>query len=178
MSGLPGTGKSHLAKLAAHGGRAVVLRSDALRKLLFPQPDYSAAESRTVYEASYALLACLVAQGYAVIFDATNLGAWARERAASLARRAGGAALIVQTSAPAPVARQRLEARGRPGTEAYHSDAGWDVYQRMRAALEPLTPQELDAGHLVVDSTDDVSMAAAAERIAGFLREAQPPADA
>jgi|DewCreStandDraft_5_1066085.scaffolds.fasta_scaffold00048_120 predicted kinase len=170
MSGLPGTGKSHLAQLAAERSGAIVLRSDALRKLLFPQPDYSARESRTVYEAAYALIAYLVAEGYPVIFDATNLSAWTRARAAGIAARVGGAALVVQTTAPEEVVRERLTARGRPGVETFLSDAGWEVYTNMRGRLEPVTPDAPDA--LLVDTSDPAAVAAAVERMVAFLSEA------
>lgn len=170
MSGLPGTGKSHLAQLAAERTGAIVLRSDALRKLLFPQPDYSARESRTVYEAAYALIGYLIAEGYPVIFDATNLSAWARARAAGVAARAGGAALVVQTTAPEHVVRERLFARGRPGVEAFLSDAGWEVYTSMRSRLEPVAPDAPD--EFAVDTSDPAAVAAAVERMAAFLSQA------
>jgi predicted kinase len=170
MSGLPGTGKSHLAQLAAERTGAIVLRSDALRKLLFPQPDYSARESRTVYEAAYALIAYLIAEGYPVIFDATNLSAWARARATGVAVRAGGTALVVQTTAPEDVVRERLFARGRPGVEAFLSDAGWEVYTSMRSRLEPVAPDAPD--EFAVDTSDQAAVAAAVERMTAFLSEA------
>jgi predicted kinase len=174
MSGLPGSGKSHLAQLAAQATGAIVLRSDALRQLLFPQPDYSGRESRTVYESAYALAAYLVSQGYPVIFDATNLSAWARNRAADVARQAGGRALIVQTTAPEELVRTRLEARGRPGVEAYLSEAGWEVYLSMRGRLEPVDPGQPD--ELCVDTGDATAIAAAVERMVAFLNGSETAA--
>ena len=44
VSGLPGTGKSYFSRKLAERLPFLILESDALRKLLFPSPAYTAQE--------------------------------------------------------------------------------------------------------------------------------------
>ena len=73
MSGLPGTGKSYFARELARKIPLVILESDALRKVLFPSPTYSAAESARLFRASHLLIERLLRKGISLILDATNL---------------------------------------------------------------------------------------------------------
>ena len=76
LTGLPASGKSSItrelvAKLEALGIRAVVLESDEMRKILTPEPDYS-AEERDAFYRSLALIGELLTRSSTnVIFDAT-----------------------------------------------------------------------------------------------------------
>ena len=86
ITGLPASGKSTItaaleAQLAARGVRAIVLESDALRKILAIERPYSPEGREAFYRQMAALGVLLVRQGIPVIFDATaNRGAY-RERA-------------------------------------------------------------------------------------------------
>jgi adenylylsulfate kinase len=76
LTGLPASGKSTIAaelrpKLEALGLRVEVLESDALRRMLTPQPTYSHAERDLFYRAMAYFGSRLVAHGVTVIFDAT-----------------------------------------------------------------------------------------------------------
>ena len=56
LTGLPSSGKSTIARalveaLSARGVEAAVLESDALRRILTPQPTYSEDERETFYQA-------------------------------------------------------------------------------------------------------------------------------
>src|SRR5207247_11127271 len=75
-TGLPGSGKSSLARgaaaeLEAVGERVVVLELDAIRKFLTPTPTYSATERDVVYRALVYMAAALVSAGVPVILDTT-----------------------------------------------------------------------------------------------------------
>jgi hypothetical protein len=63
MSGLPGSGKSHLSRILAERVRAVVIESDAVRKMLFPRPCYSAVESAAVHRACQQMMRRLLTRG-------------------------------------------------------------------------------------------------------------------
>src|SRR5947207_12364864 len=89
LSGLPGTGKSHLAAAIAARHPAAVVRSDEVRKLLYSRPTYTSRENGFVYLTCYALLAHLLGDGYTAIFDATNLTRYSRKRARKIAAQAG-----------------------------------------------------------------------------------------
>ena len=86
ITGLPGAGKSTLAgalswELATRGVDAVVLQSDALRRVLTPEPRYDARERGIFYGTLSWFGQTLVAHGIPVIFDATANRRAYRERA-------------------------------------------------------------------------------------------------
>jgi predicted kinase len=139
MSGLPGTGKSHLAAALAARFECAVLRSDEVRKALFPEPRYTNAENGIVYLSCYALVEALLADRYSVIFDATNLLRRGRKRALKIAERAGAPSLVLVTTSPAAVVAERLRRRGAGEAAAYSSDADWAVHELLAGTLQAVT---------------------------------------
>jgi len=86
LTGPPASGKSTIARaldglLAKEGVRAITLESDALRRVLTPEPTYSKEERDRFYAELADLAALLVAQGFPVILDATASRRAYRERA-------------------------------------------------------------------------------------------------
>lgn len=76
ITGLPASGKSTITaalqgQLSARGVHAIVLESDALRKILAGDRPYSPEGREAFYRQMAALGALLVRQGIPVIFDAT-----------------------------------------------------------------------------------------------------------
>jgi len=149
MSGLPGSGKSHLSQRLAQQLSAVVIESDHVRKALFPEPTYSAQESTIVHRTCQRTMRRLLSKGVRVIFDATNLVEFQREVLYSLAERSGAALLIVRTVAPEQVIRERLEQR-KDSTQSA-SDADWRIYRRMSER-----EQRIDRTHLCIDTSHDI----------------------
>lgn len=149
MSGLPGSGKSYLSQRLVQQLPAIIVESDRVRKVLFPQPTYSAQESTTVHRTCQQVMRRLLNKGVRVIFDATNLVAFQREILYNLADRSGARLLIIRTVAPEQVIRERLE--GRKGTAEGASDADWRVYRRM-AKRE----QTIRHTHLRIDTSHDI----------------------
>lgn len=166
LAGLPGSGKSHLAAAIARRHPAAIVRSDQVRKLLFQQPQYTGEESGIVYLTCYALLEQLLASGYTVIFDATNLSRESRRRARARAERLGVPALTLIAVAPEEVIEQRLQQRHAGGAESYFSDATWEVHQHLaRRAELSLSPWEPG---LIVDTSKSLEPAlAAVDRLLG-----------
>ncbi|MEK6815666.1 MAG: adenylyl-sulfate kinase [Nitrospirota bacterium] len=77
FTGLPASGKSRLAGAVADGMRRrgldpVVLESDALRRLLTPEPDYSEKERGWFYGTIVELARMFVEKGVPVLIDATG----------------------------------------------------------------------------------------------------------
>lgn len=155
LVGLPATGKTRLAEELRSRTGAVVLESDALRRLLFPRRTYSAEESRWLFAAIHRATEQLLADGVSVILDATNLVRAERSPLYDSAERAGASLVIVHVTAPGRVARQRLTRRESAGTS--RSEADIRVYERMR-----LRADEIRRPHHVVDASQETAPALAA----------------
>jgi adenylylsulfate kinase len=173
ITGLPGSGKSTIARaaaaeLAARGRPPVVLELDALRHLLTPEPTYSAAEREVVYRSLVAMAAALVDAGVPVIIDATgHRRAWRDQARARLARFAE-----VQVRCPLALCQARERARS-----AGHAPPGIYARAGRPGATVPgvdVAYEEARAPELVVN-TEVEDPATAAVRIARLV-EAWPRA--
>ena len=152
ISGLPGSGKSHLARALVERYPLAWLQSDALRKALFgPRPSHSVAESERLFAACHGLLDRLLARGTPVVLDATNLGELQRRPLYRIVEKHEARLVLVQVKAPLKVVQQRLEARARGDNPWDQSTAGYEVYERMRKDVEPI-----ERAHIVVDTSGDV----------------------
>jgi protein-L-isoaspartate(D-aspartate) O-methyltransferase len=114
ITGLPGSGKSVIARAVAERLRAedvavTVLELDAIRRVLTPTPTYSDAEREAVYRALVYIGASLVQDGRPVIFDATaHRRAWR-----DLARATVPSFAEIQLLCPLEVCREREVGRPR-----------------------------------------------------------------
>ncbi|MBI1885206.1 MAG: DegV family EDD domain-containing protein [Chloroflexi bacterium] len=154
LSGLPGSGKSHFARRLKQRSPLVVLESDALRKALFGRPKYTPEENRRLFDACHAMLDRLLARGMEAVLDATNLREIHRRPLYRIAGKNGARLVLVRLEAPPSLVRRRLEERAQRFNPWDHSDAGVEVYERMRYEAEPIT-----APHIVVDSSRDIEAA-------------------
>ena len=154
VSGLPGAGKSFFCRTLAEKLPFLILGSDALRRVLFPSPQYNEHENKRLFSACHVLIEDLLGKGIPVIFDATNLLEHHREYVYRAAERTRAKLILVWVEAPPEVVRQRLLAREKAAIPEYHSEAGWEVYNRMRPRRE-----KISRNHLVVDTSQDISAA-------------------
>ncbi len=152
LCGLPGTGKSTIARMLGDRVPLVVLESDRLRKRLFGRPTYSTQESRRLFRAIHALADRLLQAGIHVVIDATNLREVHRQPLYDVAQRRGARLVVVHVDAPPEVVRQRLHRRVLHRPPDDWSDAGPGVYERMQSQVEPI-----GRPHLRVDTSQDVS---------------------
>lgn len=150
VSGLPGTGKTHFCQQLRQRLSAIILESDALRKILFPQPTYSPKESSYLFRLCHLLIDKLLSRGIPVILDATNLSERNREFLYSIAEKQKAKLILVRVEAPPDVVKERLQSRRYdPQTK---SDADWEVYQRMKSSVDRIRRQ-----HLAVDTSRDIT---------------------
>jgi predicted kinase len=156
LCGLPGTGKSFLARRLADQLPALIVESDLVRKQLFPQPDYSFEESRYTHRVAHLLIEDALQKGFNVISDATNLAEWHREALLRIAQRTHARFVIVQITAPGTVIQERLTRRRTDRAPHDHSDATWQVYEKLKPAFEPIA-----GPHLVIDTSGDLEAALA-----------------
>ncbi len=133
-TGLPGTGKSHLALGLVEAAGFAVVRSDVVRKELAgraPGESAAAAVDEGLYtpewtERTYA--ACLeraeelLFQGQRVVVDAGFREEAHRREFLAAARAWGGAARVLVCEAPAEEVRRRL--RGRTDVSRLHQEGG------------------------------------------------------
>lgn len=137
VGGLPATGKSYFCRRLAQRVPAVILESDALRRVLVPLPTYSGEESRRLFLACQLLIEDLLASGIPAILDATNLQEPQREQFYRAAARTGARLVVVWVEAPPELVRERMKARQSGFDPEDKSEAGWDVYAKMSASAEP-----------------------------------------
>jgi predicted kinase len=152
ISGLPGTGKTFFCKKLAEKQPFCIVESDALRKVLFPSPDYSPVESARLFAAIHGLIEWLLENGVPVILDATNLSEHNREYLYRISDRVGARLALVSVEAPPAVAYQRLQARKNGAVPDTKSDADWGIYRQMK-----LKAEKIQRNYFVVDTSREIT---------------------
>jgi aminoglycoside phosphotransferase family enzyme/predicted kinase len=146
--GLPGSGKSFVARQLAERQGAICVRSDVERKRLFglgplerPRARrldiYTADATQRTYARLLDIARTGLQAGCAVVLDAAFLRHEERAQAAALAAQLGVPFSIVACKAPLPLLRRRLLARRDDA-----SDADVAVLEKLRSAAEPLQADE------------------------------------
>ncbi len=142
ICGLPGVGKTTLAKSLAPLIDGIVLSTDKIRKEIFPSPTYSQSEQRIVFDAMITAAKDLHDKGTNCILDATFNREQSREEVRNRLELADNRFHIIECSCPEDIAISRLESRKND-----YSDATVQVYQKMKDIREPVK-----AEHIVLDT--------------------------
>lgn len=147
MAGLPGTGKSTLARALAADLGAVVLDKDRVRAALFPPGvlDYSTAQNDFAMEVIYETAAFLLAQEphRPVIVDGRTFSRRAQvQRLVAAAAQMKVPLCIVECVCSAETARRRLTADVAKGMHPA-ADRNFDLYRRLKADADPLSEERL-----------------------------------
>jgi aminoglycoside phosphotransferase family enzyme/predicted kinase len=169
VAGLPGTGKSTLARDLAAIANATVIRSDVVRKGLAgvqgpAQADFGAGlytgdwTDRTYAECRRRAEAILF-DGGRVIVDATFAEEHRRRDFLDMARRWRVPAALLVCEADAQAVRQRLAQR-----VADASDAGWSVYEEIARRWQNPGAATLPFVHVI--RTDDTGRQSLAQAVA------------
>ena len=145
--GLPGVGKSTVAREIADRLDGERIRSDAVRRELFDDPTYSRAEKARVYATMLDRAQAALAEEGAAVLDATYERQADRDDAAALAGETGADLTLVRVVCEDGVARRRIRDR-----EADPSEADVSVYENARDRFEP---PERD--HVTVDNSGDLA---------------------
>ncbi len=174
LTGLPASGKSTIAAelqrdLAAAGLAVEILESDALRRVLTPQPTYSLEERELFYRAIAYFASRLVAHGVSVIIDATGH----RRRYRDLARSLIPHFLEVAIVCPLEV----CEARDRKGTYRGGQAGTSTTVPGLQVAYEaPLHP-ELTIDSVITSAGPAAEVIVRALQDRGWLDQARALAD-
>ncbi len=130
----------------------LVIESDAARKTLAGIPAYNSDENRRVFGACRRLMQDLLEHGVPVLLDATNLTERDRAYSREAASAKGADVVVVEVTAPETLIAKRLKRREQGKTKDGASEAGWDVYRRMKAREEPVA-----GPHITVDTSKDIA---------------------
>jgi aminoglycoside phosphotransferase family enzyme/predicted kinase len=150
--GLPGTGKTTVARALGMRLGAVVFSSDRVRKELagveathrgHDEIDaglYSSEMGHRTYAELHRLTAISLEQGQSVVLDATYRTRSHRAEVIKIARNLEVPSRIVECQLPESTALARIAARQSTGEGA--SDADAEVYRVQRSRYEPIDPAE------------------------------------
>jgi hypothetical protein len=150
VMGLPGVGKTYLARRLAWRLNSFHLRSDLVRKLLagvpveahgrfgFQEGLYSPQMSERVYQELFRRARTYLSQSRTCILDATFARRTYRVQIAEIAQKIGLEPIFIHSLCPEPVVLERLAQRQ---AEPDASDATPGVYYRLKERFEPLGPE-------------------------------------
>lgn len=181
VGGLPGTGKSTVARSLAEERGWIVLRSDEVRKELagvtasshqpaaYREGLYGADLTSATYDALVERARPLLGQGYSVVLDASWSSEERREGAAGLARKTFARLVQLECRAPSQVAEQRIAARSLRGDDP--SDATAQVARAMAAEFDPWP----EAEHLDTSGEPDSTLESAAQIVSKKLSTRDRP---
>ncbi len=137
MCGLPGVGKTTIARQLAPLLNGVVLSTDKIRKDLFHTPKYGRRENKLVYDILILLTKYLYSANVNCILDATFL----KEKARRDVRTKLGQNTkvhIIECVCPEHIVMARLNAR-----KLDYSDADFSVYRKMKRMYEPVKEKRI-----------------------------------
>ncbi|MBP1921468.1 putative kinase [Halorubrum alkaliphilum] len=144
VCGLPGVGKTTVARRVADHVDGRVLRTDVIRKELFPDPTYSDEETAAVYEELVARARDRVTAGDAVVLDATFADERFRRDVRRMASEAADGFELVKVECEESIVKRRIERRDGI------SDADFDIHLRFKELFDGI-----DTDHLVVDNSGE-----------------------
>lgn len=142
ICGLPGSGKSSLARKLKTKLPAAYLNSDIVRKQIFKKPQYTPEEKKRVYDEIVNLAEKMLLKKKNVIVDATFYTKKYRQLMVKTARDAGSKYCIILCTLPEEITKSRLDMREKSGRAV--SDANYEIYLRVKEKFEPIVGDFLE----------------------------------
>jgi len=142
VCGLPGVGKSTVSRAVSERLDGIIVRTDVVRKELVDDPEYTAAETATVYDELLGRARDRLAEGESVVLDGTFKSRERRAEARDLAESIGARFRLVRVECEESVVERRIDERDGV------SDADFEVHRQLRGRFDPV-----DADHLAVDNS-------------------------
>jgi len=158
VCGLPGVGKTTVARAVVDRIDAVHVRTDEVRKDILEDPQYSDEEKRRVYDAVFDRAREGLDSGPPVVVDGTFSKPVYRETSLDLAADLGVPYHLLKVECDPDVVEERIRER-----EEGYSDADFTVHQEYR---DEFVPVEFE--HEVIDNSRNER--ATVEQVADVLR--------
>lgn len=159
ITGLPGTGKTTLAREYAAKYGALHLNSDLLRRELGLMGHYRPEDKKKVYDALLERAREALSAGKEVVVDSTFFKESIRKPFRTLAAECNARLYWVEVRASERTIRERVQ------TPRPDSEADFDVYEKIRDAYEPLREP-----HLTLWS-DEMSLEAMSVSVRGYVAD-------
>ena len=143
LAGLPGTGKSTLARKLARRYRLEHISTDSVRKRIFRdvkqnsfgRGSYSQRQRNVVYDTIYYVLYTLLKHGIGCVLDGTFYQDKLRSKVSRICARFDAKFLLVIIEAPEDLIRKRFEDRAKRNRRTL-SDADIKILEKYRTLFE------------------------------------------
>lgn len=136
ISGLPGTGKTTVAKELGSELNAPVLTTDEIRKAKSEHPKYTQSKKLGIYEHMFRIAKDLLFEKDTIILDGTFFKKELREHAFQLGSDNDKCVFILETLCDEDVVKQRIDKRYQENVDA--SEADYKVYKIIQSQFEPI----------------------------------------
>jgi len=149
IMGLPGAGKTTLAKTLQHITKAARLSSDDYRLIIYPEPTFSQKEHDNLYALIDHSVEHLLAADHDVIYDANLNRYHHRAEKYRLAKNHRAAVVLWWVKTPKAIAKQRRVAE-QDQLLLPEGESSITMFDRIAAIIEEPTEDE---SHIEVDGT-------------------------
>jgi predicted kinase len=167
MAGLPGTGKSTLARRLAQELPAIVLDKDAVRAALFPpsEIEYSTPQDDLCVDVMLQVAGYVLSKDphkHVILDGRTYSRGYQVEAVRGFAQRQGVACILIECTCSDETVRRRLE---KDVAEGLHpaENRNYEMYLSFKARAEPVVGPKL-----VIDTDQDLAWAV--ENCLGIIR--------
>lgn len=136
--GLPGTGKTYLAKHLMHEIGGISLNTDRMRHKYHKEGLYDEKTKQFVYDQLKVEMAEYIRKGKNVIIDGTFYLKSKREEFKEEARKMGQKIIFIELKTVDDLVKKRLRQRRE------YSEADYKVYQQIKSQFEPMEEPHLE----------------------------------
>jgi predicted kinase len=143
VCGVPGVGKTTVAETVTDRVDGHLLRTDVVRKELYPDPDYTDEETRRTYATVFDRARTSIEAGRPAVLDGTFTQRGFRDDAIEVAEGLDVPWTFVRVTCDTAVVEHRIRRR-----DDDESDADFEIHEMFKDAFDPLTVE-----HVTVDNS-------------------------